>query len=251
MDPILPVIRILQRITPDSAANLKVWDQPAGISDTELQVILQAEANLLANEWVRLRGWAANKAGIVFVTDASLTAWAAVRINGEDPALSLDIRGNLFHASDLREIYYKELHATAEAITSVSEHDIATTVVVDNRAVFHTLQRGYTLNEKAAPDVRRITQHLAAFNIALFVRWIPTEKNCADPYTRWTEDEMQAIRSGEPPDDSSRYEAALERAPECHRLARGLGFSLLGPDKKPIDKKQEFPLSNVAPDEVY
>jgi hypothetical protein len=121
--------------------------------------------------------------------------------------------------------------------------DIATTLITDNRVVFHILQRGYTLNEQAVPDTLRITNHLAQFNIALFVRWTPSEANCADPFTRWSAHEVQTIMDGGSPDLTSREQVMNQRATGCKELAKGQGAQA-------ETTNDDFPLSNVAPDVI-
>ena len=193
------------------------WYQAITLSDKDVRVLCAKMDMILVNPWhepvihqTAVRQWVA-------ASDASDFAWGYVVLRGQSgPYLintdNLGKPGQAFPI-DLQKthIFIKELYAAVrliKMIASISDGQPADlTLLMDNTAAMHCLQKGYSKNDAGRALVKRVFQLAKDANIRLTIKWIASDDNPADnPSRLMIIDEALCARALELADDVWRYE---------------------------------------------
>lgn len=118
------------------------------------------------------------KEKVVVACDASKDTWAWVQL--EDGAATASCKGA---CDPTQHIYFKELHAIAEALHAVQKTGVEVIVLCDNLSVVHTLRKWHG-KVAPVPILRELHTLCETRGWRLTLKWVESEGNAANPLTR-------------------------------------------------------------------
>jgi hypothetical protein len=163
------------------------WDEPTTVPSADRDILGQALGKILLNPWREAKLVPADAQHVYVATDACETGAGYVELN-PDTDSAIDIQPIVWPLElENAHIFLKELFATVAAIERVmSKHPLAqkVTVVCDNTAACHALERRFSSNSHALELICRLEKKLSARQAQLTVVSIRGVDNVADCISR-------------------------------------------------------------------